>query len=389
MLRGIAHSFEAKGGRREGALCVVVVFPRNPPIQDGKSRPLPLTGMQLAISIRNLNILFGKSGNRCAFAGCQRLLTVEGNDLDRIVVLGEAAHIVAESPKGPRGDSPLSVDERNDYHNLVLLCSQHHQLIDAQPQTYTIERLQGMKAQHEQWVKESLGSGNEESELRVAPRVQLEEEIYSTLLPVERVPPFVFGVPLGSGDERSVPGQMLPLRGNEMAPFIIRGGTLYAFQDFAELGNPFEDVVSGLSVERFRVQDWLEDPDTFRWFIDLANRSLNKLTGRRGLHLDKRHRRYYFPTIELGQDREVSYKPLNRNRTSRKVVWQPKSKRTGEGRGYWYHRAVSLRFLNTGSAQWCLSVRPELRVTIDGGEAAAFGEDRCTGHSEEIADVQL
>lgn len=320
----------------------------------------------MAVPSRELHLLFMRSGNRCAFTDCRRLLTAEGNKLDRIVVLGEAAHMVAESPKGPRGDSPLTLEERNRYDNLMLLCSQHHQLVDAQPKTYTVERLRGMKGFHELRVQNSQGPWDEETASASEITSFVEEPIYSTLLPVEHLPPFVYGAPVGDRLDSSVFETMGPLRGGEMAPSIVREGMIYAFQDMSVHGNPFGDLVSGQPVEQFRTRDWVENPDTFRWFIDLANRSLNKLTGRHGLHLDRRHRRYFFPIVEIGNDRSVSYKPLNRKRTARKVVWQPKSKRTGEGRGYWYHRGVSLRFLQLSAAEWCLSVRPELHVTTDG-----------------------
>ncbi len=141
---------------------------------------------------------------------------------------------------------------------------------------------------------------------------------------------------------------------------------LFAFHDLGERDGPFADLADGQPVERFRVAEWIEDANHFRWFVELLNRSLNKLTGRHELMLDREHRRYYFAAKEPGQVRKVAYVPLNKKRTSRNVVWEPKSRRTGEGRGYWYHRAVALRFLRIGTDEWCLSMRPELRITTDG-----------------------
>jgi TPR repeat protein len=73
-----------------------------------------------------------------------------------LVVVSEIAHIVADKPDGPRGASPLSPAERNRYENLILLCNVHHELIDSQPDTYTVERLQEIKAEHERWVEQRL-----------------------------------------------------------------------------------------------------------------------------------------------------------------------------------------------------------------------------------------
>lgn len=308
--------------------------------------------------------LFARSGNRCAFPNCWRLLTADGSPPDRLVVLGEIAHIVAERPEGPRGNWPMPLEDRNRAENLILLCNNHHQLIDSQPQTYTVERLRAMKEAHEQRVEKTLGTGTEGDSHRIQPP-RVAEVVHSTLLPVERMPAYIYGAPCEL-DERDVQGQLGLLRNGEMAPYIVRGKMLYAFQDLAERGNPFEPVVVGQPVERFGVEEWWAQPDRLGWFIQLLNRTLNKLTGRRGLQFDRVHRRYYFAPAQPGAPFTVTYKPLNKQRASRTVVWQPKKKSTGEARPYWYHRAVALRFLRTGERGWVLSIRPELRITTDG-----------------------
>ena len=319
----------------------------------------------MAIPVREQRILAQRSGNRCAFPNCRRPLTAEDSPLDGAVILGEIAHIVAESLEGPRGDSPLTLAERNKYDNLILLCNVHHQLIDDQPQTYSIARLQQMKFDHETWVESTLGRGHNNGFASEA-TIYKRETVYSTLLPVIRMPPFIYGGACELSDEHAVLTQILPLRQEEMAPFVMRSGMLIAFQDLKDSENPFRNIVSAASCRRFLTREWWDDPDRAKWIMALLNRSLNKLTGRRGLRLDKRHSRYYFQPAVAGQELIVEYQPLNQKRSSRKVVWQPKSRLTGKGRSYWYHRAVSLQFLRSGAEEWCLSIRPELHVTTDG-----------------------
>lgn len=86
---------------------------------------------------------------------------------------------------------------------------------------------------------------------------------------------------------------------------------------------------------------------------------------RRDLRLDRRHKRFYFAPLEIAQERWVEFRPLNQERTGRRVVWQPKRKATGEPKPYWYDRAVALRFHRVGPRSWCLSIRPEMHVTTD------------------------
>lgn len=319
----------------------------------------------MAIPQREQRILLQKSGNRCAFPGCRRLLTADSTPMDRDVVLGEMAHIVGESPNGPRGASPLTLDDRNRYDNLILLCNIHHQLIDDQPQTYSVEHLLQMKRDHEEWVQSTLGRGVDEL-YPIEPPPQVTETVYSTLVGVERMPRYVYGGPCDLRDERAAAQKIRRLEGNEMAPFILHSGMLFAFQNMTASDNVFADIVAPRSCRRYDARDWWTDPEYMQRFIMLLNRALNKLTGRLGLYLDKRHHRYFFHPKSPGEEVTIEYQPLNQNKASRKVVWQAKNKRTGQARGYWYHRAVALRFLQSRPHDWCLSIRPELHVTMDG-----------------------
>jgi hypothetical protein len=70
--------------------------------------------------------------------------------------IGEVAHIVADSPRGPRGDSDSSESERISESNLILLCPTHHTLVDTDPRTYTIEVLRQMKVRHEAFVRQAF-----------------------------------------------------------------------------------------------------------------------------------------------------------------------------------------------------------------------------------------
>jgi hypothetical protein len=72
-------------------------------------------------------------------------------------VLGEQAHIVGEKDDAPRGKSPLTLEERNSYHNIILLCPTHHKEIDKCEPDWPVEKLHLTKSKHELWVRETLG----------------------------------------------------------------------------------------------------------------------------------------------------------------------------------------------------------------------------------------
>jgi hypothetical protein len=102
------------------------------------------------IDVRDRKLLWGRSGNRCAFPDCrQTLLLSSQGAADGIAVLGREAHIVARKNKGPRADPTMPQSERDSYRNLILLCPTHHDLIDSDPDTWTVSRLHAMKIDRE------------------------------------------------------------------------------------------------------------------------------------------------------------------------------------------------------------------------------------------------
>jgi hypothetical protein len=110
----------------------------------------------MTISPKTHKKLWGRSGNRCAFRGCGKGLVVDATETDDESIIGQECHIVARKVNGPRGISPLTSEQRDKYGNLILLCSVHHKVIDDQPGKYTVDMLQEMKREHEEWVRTRL-----------------------------------------------------------------------------------------------------------------------------------------------------------------------------------------------------------------------------------------
>lgn len=102
----------------------------------------------MAISDKTRKALWGLAGGRCSRCGV--LVVHESTDSDPASVFGEEAHIVAQSPGGPRAGYIADVD---GYDNLILLCSNDHKRIDDQPEHFTVERLKKIKLAHETSVR--------------------------------------------------------------------------------------------------------------------------------------------------------------------------------------------------------------------------------------------
>lgn len=96
--------------------------------------------------------LWVRAGGRCEFPSCPKVLwrdTLTGKELNTAYI----AHIVADSPDGPRGDVELSPKLAKEFNNLMLLCDEHHTLIDTYVDEYPVALLQEYKRKHEEWIE--------------------------------------------------------------------------------------------------------------------------------------------------------------------------------------------------------------------------------------------
>lgn len=105
-------------------------------------------------SPQTITKLWAKAAGRCEYDGCNKLLykdDLTSEDINR----GFVAHIIAASPDGPRGDEVLSAQLKDDIGNVMLMCHDHHRLIDhEQVAEHTVDRLRAMKKKHEDRVRE-------------------------------------------------------------------------------------------------------------------------------------------------------------------------------------------------------------------------------------------
>ncbi|HEY2461634.1 MAG TPA: HNH endonuclease [Candidatus Acidoferrum sp.] len=94
--------------------------------------------------------LWGRAGGRCEYDGCNNRLWLDSLTKAEFNA-AYIAHIVADSPGGPRGDPILSEQLKADISNLMLLCDSHHRLVDkVEVGLHPAERLAAMKKAHEQ-----------------------------------------------------------------------------------------------------------------------------------------------------------------------------------------------------------------------------------------------
>lgn len=120
----------------------------------------------IPISVRR-QLWFDVHG-RCEFAGCNKRLDVHGITMDKCDI-SNYAHIIGDSPNGPRGNKELSKALAEDPGNIILLCPECHKLVDNEGvEKYTVEILRGMKKEHEDRIWRVTGINPVKKSLVVA-----------------------------------------------------------------------------------------------------------------------------------------------------------------------------------------------------------------------------
>ena len=99
----------------------------------------------MSISAKTKRMLLSKSGGYCQNPNCN-------TDLYKVFTSGETsniqelAHIIAQQDNGPRGDNSLS--SKDEFDNIILLCSNCHTTIDKNPEEYSVQTLKTWKNEH-------------------------------------------------------------------------------------------------------------------------------------------------------------------------------------------------------------------------------------------------
>ncbi len=83
---------------------------------------------------------------RCSRPNCRVATVGPGVDPAKEVILGEAAHLTAASPGGPRFDSTLTPEQRRSPENGIWLCRPHARLVDLEHTHYSLDLLRAWKS---------------------------------------------------------------------------------------------------------------------------------------------------------------------------------------------------------------------------------------------------
>lgn len=155
---------------------------------------------------------------------------------------------------------------------------------------------------------------------------------------------------------RALPSQWLP-------PFLLLDERIYSFHDLNHPANPLRAVIEADEAEPLEIATFTQGEDGSRRFVRLLNLCLEDHLYARGLIVDKKRKRAYFPRSLETQARTVSYQARLR-RATRTVVKARTSPRTGKV-SYWEHESLGYRFELFGDT-WGLLLEPGYVFTFDG-----------------------
>ncbi|NTT86621.1 HNH endonuclease [Tabrizicola fusiformis] len=106
----------------------------------------------MTVSVITQKMIWGLFAARCAI--CRKKLAWESKPGGRSLI-GEIAHIVGAKLSASRGRAHIAGD-RNDPENLLLLCRDHHKIVDDNEEEYTVERLRQIRSDFLSWLEGQL-----------------------------------------------------------------------------------------------------------------------------------------------------------------------------------------------------------------------------------------
>ena len=91
-----------------------------------------------------------RAGHRCSHPECQKLTSGPSSVEDEFVNTGNAAHIIAAAPNGPRADASISKAERKSINNGIWLCRIHAYQVDNDVPGHDVATLRKWKKEAEE-----------------------------------------------------------------------------------------------------------------------------------------------------------------------------------------------------------------------------------------------
>jgi hypothetical protein len=232
----------------------------------------------------------------------------------------------------------------------------------------------------------------------------VEEILSCNLLPVDRLPMYLYEAPIKrdlretkpDGTEKLPSKAMLKdqIRRVQVASgeeklwtpaFRILGDRVLTFHDLEEDDSPLAPIADQKDAVRIHFADALQEEDDRRVLTSLLNMSLIRHLMGRGLRVDdKKGNRFFFPPKE-GKAHEIPWKPFRKQ--TRRTVTKPYKK--GDDIIHWIHQAAYIKVVFLAS-RFFLQITPTWLLTEDGEKVKGGPEvgrivNRWTGRERNLS----
>jgi hypothetical protein len=208
----------------------------------------------------------------------------------------------------------------------------------------------------------------------------VEERLYCNLLPVERIPQYVYTAPIAKGlrRPREDGSEALPSkheikdairakqkeRGTEsafMPAFRAMKDRIITFHDLEAPDGPLAGVIEDENIKNVASREMLRDENDRKVVMSLLNMAVSRHCGKVGLIIDEtKPGRFFFPPRDGGPN-TITWRP-GRTKT-RRTVAKP-CMRNGQVL-FWLHQGAYLEFLFLANALY-LKITPTWVLTEDG-----------------------
>jgi hypothetical protein len=184
------------------------------------------------------------------------------------------------------------------------------------------------------------------------------EIIYSNLLKVDVLPPYVFVSPV-LPEKRP---QFHDRLSGHIPPYVYKSGTVFTLDDPTENHHAISSVIDGMP-EKISTEDWIsQDSEAERNLKFLLNGLLHRYLRSIGLNYRDKPRQYFYNT-GLAEDSPIrkqwkTRKGYNKERQVAKYYTYGSIK-------FYKHNALETKFENFGE-HWALSLQPRLFFSTDG-----------------------
>ncbi|MGT8855860.1 hypothetical protein [Enterobacter sp. 186315] len=131
-------------------------------------------------------ILAERVGWCCSYPDCNKITVGPHADPNKRISIGQACHIEAASPNGPRYNYEMTEEQRKSIQNGIWMCRIHAWLIDSDKGSYSVEMLKEWKNNAEIKALESIGfiRNDQHTDLYIE-NIQRHREIFSHLRDIE------------------------------------------------------------------------------------------------------------------------------------------------------------------------------------------------------------